>query len=261
MINLAAATGSTDSAANGVIEILSDFGGPCMTTKTKRLTFSTKSLLAAIGGGKTIAFYTANHTVFAQGDPADAVYFIERGRVRISVLSQRGKEAVLAILGPGDFFGEGCLRGPPQRLMSAMTMTECSIVRLERAAMAQALNDEPRLSEMFISYLLHRVARSEEDMIDQLLNSSEKRLARVLLQLASFGKNGKPEAIIPRISQETLAEMIGTTRSRVSSFMNKFRRLGLIDYNGEIHVHRSLASVVRGDQEPDGGDKNSRMAG
>jgi len=230
-----------------------------MAIKTKRSAFNTKSFLAKLGSARTVAFYRANHTVFAQGDLADAVFYIEKGKVQVTVLSNRGKEAVLAILGPGDFFGEGTLNGHPQRMVSVVTMTECSIVRVERAAMVQALHDEPRFSDLFISYLLHRSARAEEDMIDQLFNSSEKRLARILLLLANFGKDGKPEPVIPRISQETLAEMIGTTRSRVSSFMNKFRRLGLIEYNGGLNVHTSLLSMVLNEGAPMRAEKNNEM--
>jgi CRP/FNR family transcriptional regulator, cyclic AMP receptor protein len=218
-----------------------------MATKIKRMAFNTRNFLAKIGGDRAAALYRPNQTVFSQGDPAASVFYIEKGKVQVSVLSKRGKEAVLAILGPGDFFGEGSLNGQPQRMASVVTMTECSIVRIERAVMLQALHDEPRFSDLFISYLLHRSARAEEDMIDQLFNSSEKRLARILLLLANFGKEGKPEPVIPRISQETLAEMVGTTRSRVSSFMNKFRRLGLIEYNGELSVHTSLLNVVLSD--------------
>jgi CRP/FNR family transcriptional regulator, cyclic AMP receptor protein len=218
-----------------------------MATKIKRMAFNTRNFLAKIGGDRAAALYRPNQTVFSQGDPADSVFYIEKGKVQVSVLSKRGKEAVLAILGPGDFFGEGSLNGQPQRMASVVTMTECSIVRIERAVMLQALHDEPRFSDLFISYLLHRSARAEEDMIDQLFNSSEKRLARILLLLANFGKEGKPEPVIPRISQETLAEMVGTTRSRVRSFMNKFIRLGLIEYNGELSVHTSLFNVVLSD--------------
>jgi CRP/FNR family transcriptional regulator, cyclic AMP receptor protein len=228
-----------------------------MATKIKRMAFNTRNFLAKIGGDRAAALYRPNQTVFSQGDPADSVFYIEKGKVQVSVLSKRGKEAVLAILGPGDFFGEGSLNGQPQRMASVVTMTECSIVRIERAVMLQALHDEPRFSELFILYLLHRSARAEEDMIDHLFNSSEKRLARVLLQLANFGKEGKPEPVIPRISQETLAEMVGTTRSRVSSFMNKFRRLGLIEYNGELSVHTSLLNVVLSDGGATSAEKNS----
>jgi CRP-like cAMP-binding protein len=230
-----------------------------MATKTKRPAFNAKGFLAKIGGARTAAFYRPGQTVFSQADPADSVFYLEKGKVQVSVLSARGKEAVLAILGPGDFFGEGSLNGQPQRMASVVTMTECSIVRIERAAMLQALHDEPRFSDLFILYLLHRSARAEEDMIDQLFNSSEKRLARILLLLANFGKEGKPEPVIPRISQETLAEMVGTTRSRVSSFMNKFRRLGLIEYNGELSVHTSLLNVVLSDGAATSVEKNSKM--
>ena len=217
-----------------------------MTTKTKRPAFNTKGFIAKIGSAKTIAAFHPSHTVFAQGDPADSVFYIEKGKVQLSVLSKRGKEAVLAILGPGDFFGEGSLNGHPLRMASAMTMMDSSIVRIERGVMLQALHDEPRFSEVFILHLLHRNARAEEDMIDQLFNSSEKRLARLLLLLSNFGKEGKPEPVIPRISQETLAEMIGTTRSRVNFFLNKFKRLGFIEYKGEIplKINSSLLSVV-----------------
>jgi CRP/FNR family cyclic AMP-dependent transcriptional regulator len=230
-----------------------------MATKIKRAAFNAKNFLAKIGSSKTIATYPPKQRIFSQGDPADSIFYIEKGKIQVSVLSKRGKEAVLAILGPGDFFGEGCLNGHPQRMVSVVTMEECSIVRLPRATMLQALHDEPKFSDMFISYLLRRSARAEEDMIDQLFNSSEKRLARLLLLLANFGKEGKIEPLIPPISQEMLAEMIGTTRSRVSSFMNKFRRLGLIEYNGELSVHSSLLSVVLNDGETMSAEKNSTM--
>jgi CRP/FNR family transcriptional regulator, cyclic AMP receptor protein len=230
-----------------------------MATKIKRAAFNAKNFIAKMGGAKTVASYPPKHTIFSQGDPADSIFYIEKGKVQVSVLSKRGKEAVLAILGPGDFFGEGCLNGHPQRMVSVMTMEECSIVRIERAAMLQSLHDEPRFSDLFIAYLLRRSARAEEDMIDQLFNSSEKRLARLLLLLANFGKDGKIEPVIPPISQEMLAEMVGTTRSRVSSFMNKFRRLGLIDYNGRIHVHMSLLHVVLNDGGLGSGEKNAEV--
>jgi CRP/FNR family cyclic AMP-dependent transcriptional regulator len=229
-----------------------------MATKIKRAAFNAKNFLAKIGSSKTIATYPPKQRIFSQGDPADSIFYIEKGKIQVSVLSKRGKEAVLAILGPGDFFGEGCLNGHPQRMVSVVTMEECSIVRLPRATMLQALHDEPKFSDMFISYLLRRSARAEEDMIDQLFNSSEKRLARLLLLLANFGKEGKIEPLIPPISQEMLAEMIGTTRSRVSSFMNKFRRLGLIDYNGRIQVHMSLLNVVLNDGGLASAEKNTQ---
>jgi CRP/FNR family transcriptional regulator, cyclic AMP receptor protein len=182
------------------------------------------------------------------GDPADSVFYIQKGKVKVTVISEQGKEAVVAILGPDEFCGEGCLAGQPRRMATATAITECEIMRLEKRAIVLALHDEPAFSEMFIAHLLVRTIRVEEDLVDQLFNSSEKRLARALLLLANFGKEGRPEPIIAKVSQETLAEMIGTTRSRVSHFMNKFRKLGFIDYNGTIKVHSSLLSVVLHDQ-------------
>ena len=202
-----------------------------MTPKSKPL-FDPKLFLAKVGKGRTIAEYSKNQMVFSQGDPADAIFYIQKGKVKLTVVSNDGKEAVIAILGAGDFLGEGCLAGQPLRMATATAMSDCSIVRLEKAAMIRVLHDEPAFSEMFVSYLLSRNMRIEEDLVDQLFNSSEKRLARVLLLLANFGKEGKPEPVIAKISQETLAEMIGTTRSRVSFFMNKFRKMGFIEYNG-----------------------------
>ena len=189
-----------------------------------------------------------NQIVFSQGDAADSVFFIEQGKVKVTVVSEQGKEAVVAVLGPGQFCGEGCLAGQPRRMATATAMTEGEIMRLEKTAVIRVLHDEPAFSEMFVSHLLARNIRVEEDLVDQLFNSSEKRLARALLLLANFGKEGRPEPIIANISQETLAEMIGTTRSRVSFFMNKFRQLGFIDYNGTLEVHSSLLSVVLHDQ-------------
>jgi len=186
--------------------------------------------------------------VFAQGDPADAVFYIQKGKVKITIVSEQGKEAVVAILAADEFLGEGCLAGQAQRIATAAAMTESVILRLEKAAIVRVIHQEPAFSEMFIAHLLGRTIRVEADLVDQLFNSSEKRLARVLLLLANFGKESKPEPIIAKISQETLAEMIGTTRSRVSFFMNKFRKLGLIDYNGGIHVHSSLLNVVLHEQ-------------
>jgi CRP/FNR family transcriptional regulator, cyclic AMP receptor protein len=183
-------------------------------------------------------------TIFSQGSPADAVFYIQKGKVKITVVSEQGKEAVVALQGPDEFFGEGCLTGQPRRLATATAMAECEIMRVEKAAMIRVLHDEPGFSEMFVSHLLARTIRVEEDLVDQLFNSSEKRLARALLLLANFGKEGRPEPIIAKVSQETLAELIGTTRSRVSFFMNKFRKLGLIDYNGHMEVHSSLLNVV-----------------
>jgi CRP/FNR family cyclic AMP-dependent transcriptional regulator len=217
-----------------------------MTPKEK-LPFDPKIFLAKVGWGKTIAEYSKNQVVFAQGDRAAAVFYIQEGKVKQTVVSNAGKEAVIAILDAGDFLGEECLAGRPLRLSTAAAMSDCSIVRLEKASMVRFLHEEPVFSEMFVSYLLTRTMRIEEDLVDQLFNSSEKRLARVLLLLANFGKEGKPEPVIAAISQETLAEMIGTTRSRVSFFMNKFRKLGLIDYDGGpdgLHVHSSLLNIV-----------------
>ena len=202
-----------------------------------------RTYLAKARGGTT-KDYRKKHTIFVQGSPADAVFYIEKGKVKLTVLSAHGKEAVVAILGSGDFFGEGCLAGQPLRMATATAITECSMLRVKREAMIRMLRDEPSLSELFMSYLLSRNVRIEEDLVDQLFNSSEKRLARILLLLTRFGKDGQHEVVVPRISQETLAEMVGTTRSRVSSFMNKFRKLGFVDYNGGLQVHSSLLSVV-----------------
>jgi CRP/FNR family cyclic AMP-dependent transcriptional regulator len=188
--------------------------------------------------------YRKKQTIFAQSSPADAVFYIEKGKVKLTVVSGRGKEAIIAILGPGDFFGEGSLSGQPLRIATATSMTECSILRVPKAAMLQMLRNEREFSELFTSYLLGRNARIEADLVDHLFNSSEKRLARILLLLTSFSKEGQHELIVPKVSQETLAEMVGTTRSRVSFFMNKFRKLGFIDYNGGLQVHSSLMGVV-----------------
>ncbi len=207
--------------------------------------FDPKLFLAKVGAGKTRTGLRRRQIVFSQGDPADAVFYIEKGRIELRVLSQQGKEAILAILGIGDFFGEGCLADhQPLRIATAVAVTECSIMRLDKSAIIAVLRDQPEFSALFTSYLLTRDIRIEEDLVDQLFNSSEQRLARLLLRLANFGEQGKPEGVIPKISQETLAEMIGTTRSRVSFFMNKFRRLGLIEYSGSVSVHSSLLSVV-----------------
>ena len=210
--------------------------------------FDPKSFLATVGEGRSIGKYRKNHVIFSRGEAADAVFRIQKGKVKITVVSEQGKEAVVAILWPDDFFGEGCLAGQPRRMATVATMTDSTIMRLEKAAMIRLIHDEPTFSEMFIAHLLARTIRVEEDLVDQLFNSSEKRLARALLLLANFGKEGRPEPIIANISQETLAEMIGTTRSRVSHFMNKFRQLGFIDYNGALEVHSSLLSVVLHDQ-------------
>ena len=214
-------------------------------TKSKaQKPFDPKVFLSKANGGRTISKYQKNQIVFAQGDPADSVFYIHDGKVKITVISEQGKEAVVAILGRDEFCGEGCLTGQLLRVATAVAMTECKIMKLEKGTIVRVLHDEPAFSEMFIAHLLVRTIRVEEDLIDQLFNSSEKRLARALLLLANFGKEGRPEPIIAKVSQETLAEMIGTTRSRVSFFMNKFRKLGLIDYNGQIEIHTSLLNVV-----------------
>jgi CRP-like cAMP-binding protein len=212
--------------------------------KRAKASFDPKKFLAKVGEGKTISKYRTDQIVFSQGEVADSVFYIRQGKVKLTVVSEQGKEAVVAILGPGQFFGEGCLNGHPLRIATTRAVDECVITRLEKARMVAALHDEPDFSELFMSYLLSRNSRIEEDLIDQLFNSSEKRLARLLLLLANFGKEGRPEPIVGKFSQETLAEMIGTTRSRVSFFMNKFRKLGFIEYNGKIEVHNSLLNVV-----------------
>jgi len=207
-------------------------------------TFDPSVFLTTAGPGKSSREYRNREKVFSQADPATSVFYIRKGKIKLSVISQQGKEAVIAVLGAGDFFGEGCLAGQPLRMASATAMAESSILRIEKQQMVRMLHDEPAFSQMFVSYLLTRTIRVEEDLIDHLFNSSEKRLARILLLLANFGKEGKPEPVIAKISQETLAEMVGTTRSRVSYFMNKFRKLGFIEYNGRLEVHSSLLSVV-----------------
>jgi CRP/FNR family transcriptional regulator, cyclic AMP receptor protein len=211
---------------------------------SSKVVFDPVAFLAKAGGGKTIASYGKGQVVFAQSDPADAIFYIQKGKLKLTVVSNNGKEAVVALLGAGDFLGEGCLAGQQVRMGTAVAMTDCAIVRLDRAEAIRVLHDEPSFSELFLKHLLSRNIRIEEDLVDQLFNSSEKRLARVLLLLANFGKEGKPETVIPKISQETLAEIVGTTRSRVSFFMNRFRKLGFIKYNGVLEVHSSLLNVV-----------------
>jgi CRP/FNR family transcriptional regulator, cyclic AMP receptor protein len=210
----------------------------------KKLPFDPKAFLSKVNGGRTISNYRKNQVVYSQGAPADSVFYIQTGKVKITVLSEQGKEAVVSILGKDDFFGEGCLAGQTRRLATAMAMTECVIARINKADIIRVIHQEQAFAELFIAHLLARNIRVQEDLVDQLFNSSEKRLARILLLLANFGKEGPPEPVIAKISQETLAEMIGTTRSRVSFFMNKFRQLGLINYNGQIEIHPSLLSVV-----------------
>jgi CRP-like cAMP-binding protein len=193
--------------------------------------------------------------VFSQGEDADAVFYIQKGTAKVTVISQHGKEAIVAILGPNDFFGEGCLAGQKKRISSVMALTDSTIIRFDRKAITKLIQKEPKFSDIFMAYLLGRTIRVEADLVDQLFNSSEKRLARLLLLLANFGQDNDAGPRITKISQETLAEMIGTTRSRVSFFMNKFRRLGFIDYNGHIEVHRSLLNVVLHDQPHIAGNK------
>jgi CRP/FNR family transcriptional regulator, cyclic AMP receptor protein len=215
-----------------------------MKRKKKKLPFDPKAFLSKVNGGRSTSDYRKNQIVYRQGDAADSVFYVQTGKAKVTVLSEQGKEAVVAVVGAGDFFGEGCLGGQALRLATVATLVESSITRITKAEIVGVIHKEPAFAELFISHLLARNSRVEEDLVDQLFNSSEKRLARTLLLLANFGKEGEPEPVLAKISQETLAEMIGTTRPRVSFFMNKFRRLGLIKYNGRIEVHRSLLNVV-----------------
>src|SRR5450432_2208444 len=220
-----------------------------MKRKTKqnkaKLPFDPKVFLAKVNGGRSISNYRKDQIVFTQGAPADSVFYIQSGKVKKTVLSEQGKEAVVALFGTGDIFGEGCLTGQPLRLSTVSAMSESVIVQITKADVVRVIHEEPAFAELFIAHLLARNSRVEEDLVDQLFNSSEKRLARMLLLLAHFGKEGKPEPVLAKISQETLAEMIGTTRSRVSFFMNKFRELGFVKYDGQqIEVHSSLLNVV-----------------
>jgi CRP-like cAMP-binding protein len=225
---------------------MTDRSNPPRTLSDSR--FDLAAYLATSAKGRTVSTHKRRQVIYAQGDAADAVMYIRKGKVKITVVSKQGKEAVVAILGPDEFLGEGCLIGQPKRLATATALTECVTMRVEKTEMLRVLQNEPAFSQMFVSHILARSARIEEDLVDQLFNSTEKRLARALLLLANFGKEGRPEPIVAKISQETLAEMIGTTRSRVSHFMNKFRHLGFIEYNGRLEVHSSLLSVVLNDQ-------------
>ena len=218
---------------------------PQATSDTR---FDPAVFLETAAKGRIISTHQNKEIIFAQGDVADSVFYIKAGKIKVTVVSKQGKEAVVAILGTDEFLGEGCLLGQPRRLATAAAMTECVTMRVEKSEIQRVLQDEPAFSKMFVSHILARNARVEEDLVDQLFNSTEKRLARVLLLLANFGKDGQPQPIIAKITQETLAEMIGTTRSRVSHFMNKFRQLGFIDYNGHLEVHSSLLSVVLQEQ-------------
>jgi CRP/FNR family transcriptional regulator, cyclic AMP receptor protein len=219
-----------------------------LSVRTKRKQrFVLESFLSHADGGRTIANYRKNEAVFRQGDSADAVFYIMDGECKVTVVSKKGKEAVVALHEKGDFFGVGCLTGQPRRSATVTAITQCEIMRFDKATMVRALHDQPKFSQLFMSHLLARNVRVEADLVDQLFNSSEKRLARLLLLMANFGKEGRPEPVIAKVSQETLAEMIGTTRSRVSFFMNKFRKLGFIDYNGGyggLEVHSSLLNMV-----------------
>ena len=213
--------------------------------RKQKIPFDPKVFLSKVNGGaRTVSKYRKNQVVYRQGEPADAVFYIQTGKAKKTVISEQGKEAVVAVLGPGDFFGERCLAGQALRLGSVAALTECAITRIPKAEIVGVIHKEPAFAELFIAHLLARNSRVEADLVDQLFNSSEKRLARTLLLLANFGKEGVPEPVLAKISQETLADMVGTTRSRVSAFMNKFRKLGLIDYNGHIEIHRSLLNVV-----------------
>jgi CRP-like cAMP-binding protein len=212
--------------------------------------FDPAVFLETVAKGRVISTHPRKQILFAQGDAADSVFYVKKGKVKVTVVSEHGKEAVVAILGADEFLGEGCLIGQSKRLATAIAMTECVTMRVEKTELVRVIQDEPKFSQMFIARILVRNARVEEDLVDQLFNSTEKRLARVLLLLANFGKEGRPEPVIAKISQETLAEMIGTTRSRVSHFMNKFRNLGFIDYNGHLEIHSSLLSVILSD-DPD----------
>jgi CRP/FNR family cyclic AMP-dependent transcriptional regulator len=214
-----------------------------MATKPNS-TFDPKAFLATVNHGRMVAPYRKGGVIYRQAAAADAVFYVQKGRIKITVRSQQGKEAVIALLGAGEFFGEGCLIGQPLRLATATAMVESEVMRVGKAEMMRVLHDEPAFGELFMAHLLTRNSRVEEDLVDQLFNSSEKRLARTLLLLANFGKEGGPEPITTPISQETLAEIIGATRSRVSLFMNKFRKLGFIEYNGHLEVHSSLLSVL-----------------
>ena len=217
--------------------------GPSLVAKKKR-DFDPHAFLAKIGEGRKSMLFRQKQGIFAQGDAADAVFYVQTGKVKLTVVSKTGKEATIGILTDGDFFGEGGLAGQLLRMSSATAMTDCAILRIDKKAMMEALHREHEFSDLFVAYLLARNIRYEEDLVDQLFNSSEKRLARILLLLAHFGKEGIPQTVVPKISQEMLAEMIGTTRSRVSFFMNRFRKLGFIHYNGGLQVHSSLLSVV-----------------
>ncbi len=242
-------TGSTGHRAKRV-RSTAGHGNPSQPPRPKprpkngETVFDAKTFLARVGLGRKLLHLEKGQVAYLQGDPADAIFYVQEGRLRVTVTSANGKEATIALVGAGEFLGENCMVSVhPVRLATATALTECALLKISKAEMVRALHDEPELSGMFVSFLLTRNARIQADLVDQLFNSSEKRLARILLLLAQFGKESKPEAVIPKISQEVLAEMIGTTRSRVSFFMNRFRKLGFIEYNGEIRVHNSLLNI------------------
>jgi CRP/FNR family transcriptional regulator, cyclic AMP receptor protein len=218
-----------------------------ITANQKNQPVDWEVLLAGINGGKTVLEYSENRVIYRQGEPADAIFYLRQGKVKLGVTSQQDKEAIVAILGAGEFFGEGCLAGQRLRVSSAVAMTDCTCARIEKSRMARMLHEQHEISELFVTHLLSRNIRYEEDLVDQLFNSSEKRLARILLLLAHFGKEGRSESVLPRVNQENLAQMVGTTRSRVSHFMNKFKKMGFVDYdgsNGGLTVHSGLLSVI-----------------
>ena len=215
---------------------------PTMMNSSSR--FDLKAFLGRAGHGRTVVEFRKQQTLFSQGDPADAVFYILKGKIKLTVLSRQGKEAVIAMLGPDDFFGEGCLAGQPLRMATVTAVTDGSVMRLEKHVIIRLLRNQATFSDLFMSYLLSRNIRIEEDLVDQLFNSSEQRLARILLLLSRVGKKGEVESVVPKISQETLAEMVGTTRARVNFFMNKFRKLGFIEYKGGLQVHSSLLNIV-----------------
>jgi CRP/FNR family transcriptional regulator, cyclic AMP receptor protein len=227
-----------------VKKLANEEGQKFLAKKGKSASFDPDVFPATVNRGRTTVDYRTGQLIFSQGDVADSVFYVERGKIKIFVISEQGREAVVALLTEGDFFGEGCLIAQPLRLATAASMTDVTVLRLEKAEMLRALHAEPAFAEAFTTHLLTRNSRAEADLVDHLLNSSEMRLARTLLLLANFGKEGRPEPITTKISQETLAEMVGTTRPRVSFFMNKFRKLGFIEYNGELKVHSSLLSVI-----------------
>ena len=238
------ASARSAKSATGEIAKPSRLQRPKPQPKNGNTVFDPETFLARAGLGRKILNLKKNQTAFAQGDPADAIFYVQKGRLRVTVTSANGKEATLALVGAGEFLGEDCMvSAHPLRLATATAMTECALLRISKVEMVRALSQEPAFSDVFVSFLLVRNARIQADLVDQLFNSSEKRLARILLLLAQFGKESKPETVVPKISQEILAEMIGTTRSRVSFFMNRFRKLGFIEYNGEIRVHNSLLNI------------------